>query len=99
MSNNKKKYTPEWEQEVIKLVGGQKVAKELKKGDIKPDGTLAPQAEKINTNDFELLMGQIKHQREIIKTKKTELDKKQGYSDEAKNILKEIKQLEPQVKE
>jgi hypothetical protein len=44
-------------------------------------------------------LGQIKYQKEIIKTKKTELVKKQGYAEEAKQILKEIKALAPQVKE
>jgi hypothetical protein len=44
-------------------------------------------------------LGQIKYQKEIIKTKKAELDKKAKYGEEAKQILKQIKELDPQVKE
>ncbi|CAI2188041.1 18132_t:CDS:2 [Funneliformis geosporum] len=88
----------EWEKEVTNLVGGEKSEKELKKGEIKPDGTLVTaESEKIKTNDFELLLGQIKYQKELIKTKKDELAKKHGYADEAKQILKEIKELEPKT--
>lgn len=102
MTNNKKykKYSPEWEKEVISLVGGEKKEHELKKGEVRPDGSLVTvDSEKIKTNEFELLMGQIKQQKEIIKTKKVELSKKHGYAEEAKQILKEIKELEPKVKE
>ncbi|CAI2189716.1 754_t:CDS:2, partial [Funneliformis geosporum] len=82
------------------LVGGKKEEKELKKGEVKPDGSLViVDSEKIKTNDFELLLGQIKQQKEIIKTKKAELAKKHGYADEAKQILKEIKALEPKIKD
>ena len=49
----------------------------------------ANKEEKINTNEVELLLGQIKYQKEIIKTKKAELVKKQDYAEEAKQILKE----------
>jgi len=100
MSNKKyTKWTPEWEKEVITRIGGKKEEKTIKKDEVKPDGTLATKEEKINTNEVELLLGQIKYQKEIIKTKKAELDKKQKYGEEAKQILKEIKQLEPKVKE
>jgi len=101
MSNNKKytKWTPEWEKEVIRIVGGKKRSQTIKKGEVKPDGTLATAEEKINTNEFELLLGAVKQQKEIIKTKKAELDKKQKYGEEAKQILKEIKELDPKVKE
>ena len=102
MSNNKKisKWSPEWEKEIVELVGGEKKEQELKKGEVKPDGSLVTvDSEKIETNEFELLLGKIKRQKEIIKTKKVELGKKQGYAEEAKQILKEIKELDPKVKE
>ena len=91
MSITNQKWTPEWEKEIITKVGNKKAEITLKKDEVKPDGTLATEEEKINTNEVELLLGQIKYQKEIIKTKKAELVKKQGYAEEAKQILKEIK--------
>ena len=99
MSNNNKKYTPQWEKNITRLVGGKKEEKILKVGDIKPDGVKATDETKINTTEFELLLGQIKYQKQLIKTKKAELDKKTKYGEEAKQILKQIKELEPKVKE
>lgn len=100
-NNNKyQKYTPQWENKIIWLVGGKKTEKALKKDEVKPDGSLVTASEeKIKTNEVELLLGKVKRQREIIKTKKSELGKKQKYGEEAKQILKEIKELNPQVKE
>ncbi|CAG8707778.1 38907_t:CDS:2 [Gigaspora margarita] len=79
MTKNIKKGTPEWEKEIIALIG-KEINKEFTKGQKKPDGTeVTAEKETIKVNDTQILLKEIKEQKKIVEEKLNSLAQKKGY--------------------